>query len=103
VETALPLGLIVAELISNAQKHAFPDDRTGTVRVLFERHEDGDVRLGVFDDGAGLNGSKPGIGMTLIGLLGSQIEALISVEYPSGCHACVTVPGRLFVAEGDTA
>lgn len=101
VETALPLGLIIAELISNAQKHAFPDGRCGTVRVLLERHEDGDVRLGVFDDGGGKNGSKPGIGMTLVDLLASQCESLVHVTYPSGCHACITVPGRLFVHGSD--
>jgi two-component sensor histidine kinase len=103
LETALPCGLIISELISNAQRHAFPHDRTGTVTVMLKRHEDGDVRLGVFDNGAGLNGSKPGIGMVLVGLLAGQCEAVVDVTYPGGCHACVTVPGRLFFAQGDTA
>lgn len=103
LETALPLGLITSELIGNAQKHAFPDNRTGTVKVSFRMHDDGDVRLGVFDNGAGRNGSKPGIGMVLVELLAGQCGASVRVTYDSGCQACVTVPGALFYAEGDTS
>lgn len=95
IETALPLGLITSELIGNAQKHAFPDGRKGTVRVYLRRHDD-DVRLGVHDDGAGRNGSRPGIGMLLVGLLAQQCRASVEVRYSGGCHACVTVPGELF-------
>lgn len=96
LETALPLGLITSELIGNAVKHAFPDGRKGTVRVLLHRHDDGNVRLGVFDDGAGLNGSVPGIGMVLVELLAGQCGASVDVSYPGGCHACITAPGDLF-------
>lgn len=97
LETALPLGLITSELIGNAVKHAFPDDRTGHIRVLLKRHEDGAVRLGVLDDGIGRqNGHPPGIGMILVELLASQCGARVEVSYPGGCHACVTVPGDLF-------
>lgn len=103
LETALPLGLITSELIGNAQKHAFPGDRTGTVEVSFRQHADGDVRLAVFDNGAGRNGSKPGIGMVLVELLAAQCGASVHVIYDTGCQACVTVPGALFYAEGDTS
>jgi two-component sensor histidine kinase len=96
IETALPLGLITSELIGNAVKHAFPNGRRGTIRVLLHHHDDGDVRLGVFDDGAGKNGHAPGIGMVLVDLLAGQCGASVQVTYPGGCHACVTVPGDLF-------
>jgi two-component sensor histidine kinase len=96
IETALPLGLITSELIGNAVKHAFPNGRRGTIRVLLHHHADGDVRLGVFDDGGGKNGHAPGIGMVLVELLAGQCCASVNVSYPGGCHACVTVPGNLF-------
>lgn len=96
LETALPLGLITSELISNALKHAFPDGRLGTVRVLLHRQDGGDIRLGVFDDGAGKNGCAPGIGMVLVDLLSRQCEAQVEVTYPGSCHAVVIIPGRLF-------
>jgi two-component sensor histidine kinase len=98
LETALPLGLITSELIGNAQKHAFPNGRTGTVRVQLRQHaDDGNVRLGVFDDGVGKQNDHPvGIGMVLVELLASQCGASVDVSYPGGCHACVTVPGDLF-------
>lgn len=96
IETALPLGLITSELIGNAAKHAFPHGRVGTVRVLLHRGDDGTVKVGVFDDGAGKNGSIPGIGMVLVDLLARQCGASVSLTYPGGCHACVSVPGNLF-------
>jgi two-component sensor histidine kinase len=102
LETALPLGLITSELIGNAIKHAFPDGRKGSVRVLLHRHDDGAVRLGVFDDGIGKqNGHPAGIGMILVELLANQCVASIDVSYPGGCHACVTVPGELFFEATD--
>ena len=45
-------GLIVNELVTNAIKHAFPDDRTGRIRIGFEALED-QWRLSVEDDGNG--------------------------------------------------
>lgn len=97
LETALPLGLIVYELISNAQKHAFPGDRKGTITVRLRRMDDGaKVCLGVRDDGAGLNGSRPGIGMVLVDALAAQCDGQVDVVYKDGCRAGVTLPGHLF-------
>jgi len=53
VDRAIPCGLIVNELISNALKYAFPDGRTGTVWVRLHRQESA-WRLCVQDDGVGL-------------------------------------------------
>lgn len=53
VETALPVGLIVNEALSNSYKHAFPDGRQGTITVLLERIAGGRARLVLSDDGVG--------------------------------------------------
>lgn len=53
VDTAVPIGLILNELIVNALKHAFPDGRRGTLRVSLHRQVDG-LHLEVSDDGVGL-------------------------------------------------
>ena len=37
VDTAIPCGLIINELITNSLKHAFPDDRTGTISLSFKQ------------------------------------------------------------------
>ncbi|MBX2979505.1 MAG: sensor histidine kinase [Flavobacteriales bacterium] len=53
VDTAVPIGLILNELIVNALKHAFPNGRQGTLRVSLHRQVDG-LHLEVSDDGVGL-------------------------------------------------
>jgi two-component sensor histidine kinase len=55
IDQSIPCGLIVNELISNAFKHAFPDGRTGEVRVELQPLEGGkQLRLRVADNGVGL-------------------------------------------------
>jgi PAS domain S-box-containing protein len=51
INTAVPCGLLVSELVSNALKHAFPDGRKGTVRIRLKREKDGLLKLMVADDG----------------------------------------------------
>lgn len=54
IDAAIPCGLIVNELVSNALKYAFPGDRAGTVELSLTRLPDGDIVLGVCDDGVGV-------------------------------------------------
>lgn len=53
IDTAIPCGLIVNELISNALKHAFPDGREGRIRVAFRSMAGDNYSLTVQDDGVG--------------------------------------------------
>ncbi|WP_158266256.1 histidine kinase dimerization/phosphoacceptor domain -containing protein [Allosphingosinicella deserti] len=76
-----PLGLIINELVTNAMKYAFPDDRVGTVWVNFIRIDD-DFELTVADNGIGIHGrgnsESGGLGSVLIramaGQLGGNVE-----------------------------
>jgi PAS domain S-box-containing protein len=76
---AIPLGLIVNELVTNAVKYAFPGEAKGTVMVRLRRLP-GELRLTVSDDGQGLDphGSDSGLSRRLVdgfaGQLGGQIE-----------------------------
>ncbi|WP_300449232.1 response regulator [Accumulibacter sp.] len=54
IELAVPSGLIVNELVSNAFKHAFPGGRGGRVDVVLECRAHGAMRISVSDDGVGL-------------------------------------------------
>jgi two-component sensor histidine kinase len=54
IQEAVPCGLIVYELVSNALKHAFPQGREGEIRVSLRRAVDGPVALSVSDNGVGL-------------------------------------------------
>ncbi len=53
IDSAVPCGLIVNELISNAFKHAFPGGRTGEIRVTLREHDE-KIEFGVSDNGIGL-------------------------------------------------
>ncbi len=53
VDTAIPLALIVNELITNSIKYAFPADQPGTIEICLHRDGPGDFRLEVSDDGVG--------------------------------------------------
>jgi len=54
VETAVPCGLILSEILSNSFKHAYAGGAHGTIRVALELGADDRYRLSVSDDGAGL-------------------------------------------------
>jgi len=97
IDQAVPCGLLVNELVTNAFKHAFPAGRGGEVRVELQPLKDGQGwRLRVADDGVGLppgfdEQSRNSLGLKLIadlaGQLGGQLEigagpgAVFTVEF----------------------
>ncbi|HTP05560.1 MAG TPA: PAS domain S-box protein [Nitrospirota bacterium] len=54
VDTAIPCGLIINELVSNSLKHAFPDNRTGKIDITVRPVGPGELELVVGDDGVGV-------------------------------------------------
>ena len=70
IDTAVSCGLIINELISNALKYAFPDERRGEIRIDLERRADSRIRLAFSDDGVGL---PEGFDVERDGHLGMQI------------------------------
>ena len=57
IDTAIPCGLVINELISNCLKHAFPEDRTGTITVIFNKNkieDDLEYNMIVSDNGIGI-------------------------------------------------
>lgn len=85
---AVPYGLILNELISNALKHAFPDGRGGTVIVsLDESH------VSVADDGIGLpvsDTASSSLGLELVRLLAEQLGAQVRMESEGGTRVIVS-------------
>lgn len=89
IHTAIPCGLLVSELVSNAFKHAFPGDRTGQVVVRLGRRPDGKLNLSVADDGVGLPADfeirrTESLGMQLVGLLVEQLNGTLEVRRGRG-------------------
>ncbi len=80
-ERAVPLGLIVNELVTNALKHAFPHGRPGTVRVTCAAGREGEGVLRVWDDGVGMGPPRPGSsGTELVRLLVQQVGGHMEQE-----------------------
>jgi PAS domain S-box-containing protein len=89
INTAIPCGLIVNELLSNAVKHAFPDGRSGAVRLSLHLAPGREFTLQVHDDGIGLPaGVDPGrtetLGLQIIGLLIRQLDGTLSIDRTAG-------------------
>lgn len=90
ISVAIPCGLVVNELISNAMKHAFPAGRMGGIDVKLDYNGRSDaagdwVELSVSDDGVGLPDSVDlargeTLGLQLVTLLASQLHGTLEVR-----------------------
>ncbi|PAX09261.1 sensor histidine kinase [Sphingomonas lenta] len=87
---AVNVGLIVNELVQNALKYAFPDDRAGTVAVRLERRDDC-LFLEVADDGIGradpAEAGPAGTGSRLLRALAQQLGGALKWSGPPGTRA----------------
>jgi two-component sensor histidine kinase len=89
LDVAIPLGLITAEFITNAYKHAFAGRPGGTITISLARRPNGELCLTVADDGVGLPaGLDPekaaSLGLRLIQALSRQLRAKLSLMSSSG-------------------
>jgi two-component sensor histidine kinase len=84
VDTAIPLGLIVNEVITNALKYAFPDKKAGEIRIEFHKTQNMN-HLRISDNGKGKPMDvKENFGTKLINLLTRQIDGTIRTGNDSG-------------------
>jgi two-component sensor histidine kinase/ligand-binding sensor protein len=94
VDKAIPAGLILNELISNALKHAFPDNRAGSI-VVKGHFRDGQIELSVEDDGAGTHPSAEprkhkSLGLTIVDILCKQLKGtLLRSQSNDGTGGCI--------------
>jgi PAS domain S-box-containing protein len=92
-DTAIPLGIVITELITNSLKYAFPPPRSGTITAQAERIELGRLKLTVADDGAGFSDLREGsLGLGLVRSLVRQIGGEIDVRSNGGVTATITFP-----------
>lgn len=79
VDTAIPLGLIVNELVANSLKYAFPDGRQGLIEISLWKNETGKLCLKVADNGVG-KAAAPGLknstsfGTSLVQILSKKLK-----------------------------
>jgi two-component sensor histidine kinase len=97
LDTALPCGLIINELVSNSLKYAFPEDKSGTVTIKLSHAEKLDYELVVSDDGEGMKKApdlvnSKSLGLRLVGMLVEQLHGTVS--FSSGKGTTVTIRFR---------
>lgn len=104
VDRAVPCGLIVHELVSNALKHAFPHGRPGLVRLAFGPRPAAALGLSVSDDGVGLPAGldvshAESLGLRLVSDLVQQLEGTLRVDRDGGTRFDIQFPA-VVSAEG---
>ncbi len=97
IDTAIPCGLMINELMTNALKHAFPDGRKGKIDVTVAPHADGMVMLEVRDDGIGLPAdvtpdTVQTLGLHLVTLLTNQLGGRMEIRREDGTAVRVIFP-----------
>lgn len=95
VETVIPIGLIVNELVTNALKYAFPDDRDGQIFIDLAEKEN-QLVLSVSDNGIGLDenllqGSSDSFGQKLIQAFRSKLAADLEIDGSDGTSVTLTI------------
>ena len=89
IDKAIPCGLLVNEIVTNALKHAFPEKRKGNLRITTHSLEDKNIEIIVKDDGIGIPESfniekTETLGLKLIDLMTKQIEGTLEIESKKG-------------------
>jgi len=102
IETAVPAGLIVNELVTNAIKHAFRDGKHGTIRVALKTTGEGQLELTVADNGVGLPDTfdfqtVQSMGLYLVRLLAEyQLDGTVHVRRKPGTEFKIFFKEKLY-------
>ena len=104
-DRAIPIALLTVEALTNALKHAFPDDREGEIRVAFEPGTPGIGTLSITDNGVGLPrdfDTHSGLGLMLIEAFARQVNGRLTIEGPPGAAIRVVLLGARDTLGSDT-
>ncbi|HSO25493.1 MAG TPA: histidine kinase dimerization/phosphoacceptor domain -containing protein [Methanobacteriaceae archaeon] len=100
INTTIPLGLILNELLNNSIKYAFPDGRKGTIRVVFSKRGEY-FQLTVEDDGIGFPDNiefenTDSLGLQLINSLTEQIDGTINLNTNNGASITISFKDKKY-------
>jgi two-component sensor histidine kinase len=100
-ETAVPLGIVVTELVTNAVKYAFPAPRSGTIRAESRRLAPDRIEVVIHDDGVGFSTMREGsLGYGLVRSLVGQIGGELDMTTDPGLTVTVSFPDPSLDSEG---
>ncbi|MES1926235.1 histidine kinase dimerization/phosphoacceptor domain -containing protein [Salinisphaera sp. T31B1] len=99
LDRAIPLALMINELIANSARHAFPAHRQGKVQVTLASAGD-DIVVTVADRGQGIgHDTAPGVGRELVDTLAEQLGARIEVRETAGTTFVIRISEQALQAE----
>jgi two-component system response regulator len=89
IETAIPCGLIIDEMVANSLKYAFPDNRIGEIKIELHLDDNNKYNMIVSDNGVGISADidpekTDTFGMQLIKYLTKQLKATIELDKNNG-------------------
>lgn len=83
VSKALPIALILNEVVSNCLRHAFPSGTAGSIRIAFKTGAAGEVKMEIADNGSGFEVSSPHddtLGFEMMEALATQVRGTLKVK-----------------------
>ncbi|MBJ2175575.1 histidine kinase [Aureibaculum sp. A20] len=93
IDMAIPLGLITNELLTNAMKYAFPNNKVGEISINLSKSNNNEYTLNFKDNGIGFVGTEvskgTGFGTQLINLLVSQLGGFIEKHNENGASISI--------------
>ncbi len=97
LDTAIPCGLLLNELVSNSLKHAFPADESGTIFIEFSAESNHQLKLIVRDTGRGLPEGldfqkNNSLGLRLVRALTRQLRGTLDIKNSHGAYFQITFP-----------
>lgn len=102
IEQAVPCGLILNELLTNAFKYAFPGSNHGRILVSFHEIAPGCLELAVEDNGVGLSpelraGRETSMGLRIVAILTNQLDGVLEHQSCAGTRIVLRFPMRVNV------
>lgn len=97
IDTAIPCGLILSELVSNGIKYAFPDGRAGIIKIALHSQPDNRYTLIVKDNGIGIPDDldlkqTKSLGLQLVTILTEQLEGTLEINSDCGTEFKICFP-----------
>jgi two-component sensor histidine kinase len=96
IDQAVPVGLVINELVANAMEHAFPQGTRGKISISVQELDQGRIELVVQDNGIGLHqepnnqSSSGGLGLKLVRrIVEGQLKGSYSIEQRNGTRIVV--------------
>ena len=104
INAAIPCGLVVSELISNALKHGFPNNIEGQITIDRAHHTDATVILSVADNGVGIPEGfditqTPTLGLQLVSMLADQLGGELSIRRSDPTRFAIQFPLHKAIAQ----